>query len=179
MLPTLNTPVRTTMEYSPMGSITTARGEQLDLDALKAQATLPLVKAKQTKTQVKRKVFSKRKPLNVRGFQPAQGEHISHQEPVKIVPDEIPQKSSFSNTGEAKTSADITGVKVKITEGAIARAKARAGIVDDAAAVQAESASEQALGEILGGLETANPNAKSAADAEEKKTTRRSRAKKS
>ena len=161
-----------------MGSITTARGEQLDLDALKAQATLPLVKAKQTKTQVKRKVFSKRKPLNVRGFQPAQGEHIPHQEPAKIVPDEIPHKSSFSKTGEAQTAADITGVKVKVTEGAVARAKARAGIVDDDSSAQAETASEQALGEILGGLEAANPNAQSAADAEEKKTTRRSRAKK-
>jgi hypothetical protein len=162
-----------------MGSITTARGELLDLDGLKAQATLPLVKAKQTKTQVKRKVFSKRKPLNVRGFQPAQGEHILQQEPVKIVPDEIPQKSSFSNTGEAQTAADITGVKVKVTEGAISRAKERAGIVDDDGAMQAEAVSEEALGEILGGLEAANPNAQSAADAEEKKTTRRSRAKKS
>lgn len=162
-----------------MGTITTARGDQLDLDGLKAQATLPLVKAKQTKTQVKKKVFSKRKPLNVRGFQPAQGEHIPHQEPVTIVSDEIPQKSSFSETGEVRTSADITGVKVKVTEGAITRAKARAGVVEDGDAVQAEAASEEALGEILGGLEAANPNAQKAADAEEKKTTRRTRSKKS
>lgn len=162
-----------------MGSITTARGEQLDMDGLKAQATLPLVKAKQTKTQVNKRVFSKRKPLNVRGFQPAQGEHVIEQEAVKIVPDEIPQKASFSKTGEATTSADITGVKVKVTKGAIERAKVRAGITEDGEVTQAETASEEALGEILGGLEAANPNAQSAADEEEKKTTRRSRTKKS
>ncbi len=161
-----------------MGTITTARGEQLDLDALKAQATLPLVKAKQTKTQVKRKVFSKRKPLNVRGFQPAQGEHVIEQEAITLVPDEILQKSSFSKSGEAQTAADITGVRVKVTEGAIARAKARAGVVEDSEAMQAGAASEEALGDILGSLEAANPNAQSVADTEEKKTTRRSRTKK-
>ena len=161
-----------------MGSVTTARGELLDLDGLKAQATLPLVKAKQTKTQVKKHVFSKRKPLNVRGFQPAQGDHVPHQEPAVVVPDELPQRSSFSESGEVQTSADITGVKVKVTKGAIERAKARAGITEDGEAVEAAAASEEALGEILGGLAAANPNAQVAAEEEEKKTTRRSRTKK-
>jgi len=159
-------------------ALTTARGELLDMDALKAQATLPLVKAKQTKTQVKKKTFSKRKPLNVRGFQPAQGEHVPVQEPVKIISDKIPHKSSFSDTGEALTQADITGVKVKVTKGAVERARARAGIMEDGNAMEAAAASEEALGEILGDLEAANPNAQKVADVEEKKTTRRSRAKK-
>ena len=52
------------------GWVTTARGESLNIDALKDAASMPLVKAKQTKTTVPKRDYRTRKPINIRGFQP-------------------------------------------------------------------------------------------------------------
>lgn len=158
----------------PQGWVTTARGEALDLDGLINKANLPLVKEKQTKTQVTRRTVSKRKPLNIRGHQPAQGQHKMAEMPEQVA--EIVEyrkdsegrevyagttlpKSSYAETGEAHTAAEMTGMKVKPTEGAIERAKERAS---GGAPGPVEVANE-ALGEILGDLEESNPNAASAA----------------
>lgn len=169
----------------PRGWVTTARGEALDLDALKNAANLPIAKAKQTKTEVTKRVLP-RKPVNIRGNMPAQGEHkpkLAEVETKKkrIDPEELPQKSAVSETGKVEKLADITGIKVKPTDGAIERAKQRAAKGD----VPPEEAANEALGEILGDLKAAAPNvvdadndevgADVAADTDNKTAKRRTR----
>lgn len=142
------------------GQVTTARGEVLDMDALKDAANLPLVKAKQTKTTVPPRDYKKRQPINVRGFKPAQGEHVPNLEAAeRIDPEEQPQKSAVAESGEVETLADITGVKVKPTKEATARAKARLET-----GVSTDEATTGALSEILSDLETGNPEAIEAAE---------------
>lgn len=150
------------------GYVTTARGESLNMDALKDAANLPLVKSKQTKTEVKKRDYRARKPINVRGFQPGAGEHKVPEMPeavadtvARLNPDEMPVKTSFTDDGEAKSLADVTGVKVTPTKESIARAKARTG-TDTAP----EEAASEVMADILGDLEAANPNAQAAAEAE-------------
>lgn len=152
------------------GHVTTARGESLNLDALKDAANLPIAKAKQTKTEVPKRDYSARKPINVRGFQPGAGEHQVQEMPegvadtvARLNPDEKPMKTSFTEDGEAKSVADVTGIKVKASPEAISRAKARA---QDNGDVAPEEVATAALGDILGDLEKANPNAQAAAEAE-------------
>ena len=162
------------------GWVTTARGEARNMDALKDSANLPLAKAKQTKTEVPKRNYNTRKPINVRGYQPGQGEHKIQEMPegvantvAKLNPDEQPIKSSYADDGEAKSLADVTGVKVKATEGAVKRAKARAN--ED---IAPEEVANEALSGILDELETSNPKAVQAAEAEEtapKKTRSRSK----
>jgi hypothetical protein len=160
------------------GWVTTARGEALNMDALKDSANLPIAKAKQTKTVVPSRDYRSRKPINVRGFQPGAGEHQAQEMPegvantvARLNPDEKPVRAAFPEDGEAKSLADVTGVKVKPTATAVQRAKARAN--DD---IAPEVVATEALTDILGDLEAANPNAQAAAEAEAapKKTRSRS-----
>jgi len=167
------------------GWVTTARGEALNLDALKDSANMPLAKAKQTKTEIPKRDYNTRKPINVRGFQPGQGEHKIQEMPegvaktvAKLNPDEQPIKSAYAEDGEAKSLADVTGVKVKPTEGAVKRAKERAN-----ADIAPEEVSNEVLSEVLSDLENSNPNAQAAAEAAEAEensapTKTRSRSKK-
>jgi len=166
----------------PQGWVTTARGEALNLDALKDAANLPLAKSKQTKTEVPKRDYRSRKPINVRGFQPGQGEHKIQEMPegvattvARLNPNELPIKTSYTDDGEAKSLADVTGVKVKPTAGAIARAKERATENTNAAP---EEVANDALTGILGDLESGNPNARTAADEEAAPKKTRSRSKK-
>ena len=162
------------------GYVTTARGESLNMDALKDAANLPLALSKQTKTEVPKRDYRARKPINVRGYQPGAGEHKVPEMPeavattvAKLNPDEMPVKTSFTEDGEAKSLADVTGVKVKATKAAVERAKVRAG-TDTAP----EEAASEVMQDILGDLEAANPNAQAAAEAEAagpKKTRSRSK----
>ena len=149
----------------PQGWVTTARGEALDLDALKNAANLPIAKAKQTKTTVKKKKFD-RPPINMRGHMPAQGVHKPELKAVeeRIDPETLPQKSSVADDGVVTTEADITGVKVKPTKTAVERAKARAQGGNPA---PVEEVANEALGDILGDLKEAVPNAEIAAAADE------------
>ncbi len=162
------------------GYVTTARGESLNMDALKDAANLPLALAKQTKTEVPKRDYRARKPINVRGFQPSAGEHKVQEMPegvadtvARLNPGEMPIKTSYTDDGEAKTLADVTGVKVKPSPEAIERAKVRAG--SDTAP---EEAASELMGDILGDLEKANPNAQAAAEAEATPKKTRSRSKK-
>lgn len=164
----------------PQGFVTTARGEVLNMDALKDAANLPLVKAKQTKTTVPKRTYP-RPPINIRGNMPAQGDHKPELEEIetktrRIDPETIPQVSAVNDTGVVETSADITGVKVKPTAGAIERAKERSRGGD---VPPPEEVANEALGDILGDLKAANPNAEKAAKADEAPKTTRSRSRKS
>jgi hypothetical protein len=139
------------------------------MDELKDAANMPLAKAKQTKTEIPKRDYRVRKPVNIRGFQPGAGEHKIQDMPkgvaesvVRLNPEEMPVKTSFTESGEAQTLADVTGVKVKPTKEAIERAKARSNTGVDPVDVASE-----ALSDILGDLKAANPNAEAAADAEE------------
>jgi hypothetical protein len=85
----------------------------------------------------------------------------------------MPIKTSYTEDGEAKTLADVTGVKVKPSPEAIERAKVRAG-TDTAP----EEAASEVMQDILGDLEKANPNAQAAAEAEATPKKTRSRSKK-
>lgn len=147
------------------GWVTTARGEALNMDALKDAAKLPIAKAKQTKTEVPKRDYNKRPPLNIRGTMPAQGAHKPNVEEIERVdPETLPQVSATSEDGTVTTEEDITGIKVKTSKSAVARAKKRAAGGDPA---PAEEVANEALGDILGDLATANPNAEIAAAAEE------------
>ena len=150
----------------PQGWVTTARGEALNMDALKDAANLPIAKAKQTKTEVPKRDYNKRKPINMRGHMPAQGKHKPALEAVeeRIDPETLPQKSSVAEDGVVKTEADITGVKVKASKSAVERAKTRAKGGDPA---PVEEVANEALTGILGELSEANPNAEIAAAADE------------
>lgn len=151
----------------PQGWVSTARGESLNMDALKDAANLPIAKSKQTKTTVPKRDYNTRKPINLRGHMPPQGEHKPHLEVVKperIDPDTLPQKSAVAEDGIVKTEADITGVRVKPTKGAVDRAKARAHGGNPA---PVEEVANEALTDILGDLSNAVPNAEIAAVAEE------------
>jgi hypothetical protein len=150
------------------------------MDALKDSANLPLALAKQTKTEVPKRDYRARKPINVRGFQPGVGEHKVQEMPegvadtvARLNPGEMPIKTSYTDDGEAKTLADVTGVKVKPSPEAIERAKVRAG-TDTAP----EEAASEVMQDILGDLEAANPNAQAAAEAEASPKKTRSRSKK-
>lgn len=161
----------------PQGYVTTARGESLNMDALKDSANLPLAKSKQIKTEVPKRDYRARKPINVRGFQPGAGEHKVPEMPeavantvARLNPDEMPVKTSFTEDGEAKSLADVTGVKVKPTKAAVERAKARTG-TDTAP----EEAASEVLAEVLGELEASNPNAQAAAEAEAGTTVKKTR----
>ncbi len=163
----------------PQGWVTTARGEALNIDALKDAANLPLVQKKQTKTEVPKRDYRTRKPINVRGFQPVAGEHQVQEMPegvadtvARLNPDEKPVKTSFTESGEAKTLADVTGVKVTASPEAIKRAKARAS---ENTNVAPEEVATEALDGILGDLEAANPNAQAAADAEDEEKPKKTR----
>lgn len=164
----------------PQGYVTTARGEVLNMDELRDKANLPIAKAKQTKTTVPKRDYRVRKPINIRGFQPGVGEHKIQEMPEDVAktvsrlnPEEMPVKTSYTETGEAESLADVTGVKVKATPEAIQRAKARA----DGNSAPEDVASD-ALTDILGDLEAANPNAQAAADAEEAAPKKRTRSRK-
>lgn len=150
------------------GYVTTARGESLNMDALKDSANLPIALAKQTKTEVPKRDYRARKPINVRGHQPVAGAHKVPEMPeavattvARLNPNDQPIKTSYTDDGEAKSLADVTGVKVKPSPEAIQRAKVRAG-TDTAP----EAAASEVMQGILGDLERANPNAQAAADAE-------------
>jgi hypothetical protein len=158
----------------PQGHVTTARGDILDMDALKNAANMPIVKAKQTKTEVPKRVYD-RKPVNLRGFQPGQGAHVPALEAgvvQHIEPDEQPMVISTTASGIVETLADVTGVKVKPTKEALDRAKARAAADG---MVPPEDVAVAALGDILGDLEKANPNAQTAADEADTPVRSRSR----
>ena len=181
----------------PQGHVTSARGESLNMDELKMKAKLPLALAKQKaqgNTEVKKKVVP-RKPLNVRGHMPAQGEHKMADMPEEVketiqyiedsagegtgrtvAHDTIPPVAATAEGGTAENLADVTGVKVKASPEAIERQKARMGIEDEA---PAEAASNEALSEIMDDLKGGTETAAEAETEEEKPArTRRTRAKK-
>jgi hypothetical protein len=167
----------------PQGYVTTARGEVLNMDALKDAANLPLAKAKQTKTEVPKRDYRVRQPINVRGHQPVAGEHQIQDMPdgvaatvARLNPEEMPVKTSYTESGEATSLADVTGVKIKPSKEAIKRAKKRAG--NEPVGVPIEDVAGAALTDILGDLEAANPNAQAAADAEEATPQKRTRSRK-
>ena len=112
------------------GWVTTARGESLNLDQLITDSKRKL-DAKDENTEVKKRVIKKRKPLNVRGFKPGAGEA-----PAPEMPEQMrekvakrsrksppPRKVAFRDGGVAESYADLTGVKLVPTEGAVQRRK--------------------------------------------------------
>ncbi len=146
---------------SGKGWVTTARGGGLNIDDLIAKSQRPIGLKEENSTIKKREIPGGRKPINVRGFQPAQGE-VRHQDaPAPLVKEKPTHKSAFKAGNEAKSKADLTGIKVKRR----ASTKKPTG--------SAEEAASEALGDIMTGLEASSPNAAAAADQEEKKPTRR------
>ena len=147
------------------GHVMTARGEVLNLDALIAKANAKMVKM--PGSEIKKKKISKRKPLNVRGYSPVSGEakvpqmpenvrhEIENRERQRVAAARAQQHkemaSSYNNEGTAVSIADVTGLKMKVTEAAVLRQKARkqAGVV-------APEASGEALNEILQELSSDN-----------------------
>ena len=169
----------------PSGIYTTARGQVINMDELMDKANLPLIQKKQTKTTVKKR-YDEPKPINVRGFQPQPGAAKTQDVPddvakaaagnIRIDPAEQPIVTSTTESGKAETLADVTGLKVKPSDGAVERAKARAAIIPGG--VPAEEVASKALNEILSDLEVSNPNAIAAADVEDAEGKPRSRSRK-
>ena len=147
------------------GHVTTARGDSLNIDDLIAKSKRP-IGLKEDKSTIKKKTKpGSRKQLNVRGFRPAQGEAKPPESEIQEQPEQkkVPV-SAFNDGKDARSVADMTGIKVE--------KKATTKKPDKPAA---EAASD-ALGDILGTLEETAPNSVAAAEEvekEEKKTTRR------
>ena len=163
------------------GNVTTARGETLNMDELKNKANLPLAKSKQKNSTIKPKVKPK-KALNVRGYVPAQGEHVmapmskeveqriefieSSEGGKTIAHDTIPPIAAHSKTGTAETLADVTAVKVTATPDAIKRKNA------ELAQEEISEESNEALEDILNDLESHEES-----EVKTKETTKRIRKK--
>lgn len=154
----------------PRGWITTARGEQLNIDDLIDKSRRP-PNLKDEKSEIKKKVVARKTPINVRGYKPAQGEA-----PVPELPEGVIQQvdekqkalfgkkkpvSAYREGQEAEKLSDLTGVMVKPTEAAVERRKAQ--IASERG--EAPEGGNEALNEILEELEP------------EKKPTRRTRKK--
>lgn len=139
------------------GWVTTARGESLNLDQLITDAKRP-IDAKDEHTEIKKRVIPKRKPLNVRGFRPGAGEASAPDVPeemrVRIAKKTRkptpPRKVAYREGGVAENYADLTGVKLKPTEGAVQRRKAMLAKANDEPVVE----SKDELGEIMDELDT-------------------------
>lgn len=148
---------------SGKGWVTTARGDGLNIDDLIAKSKRPIGTKEEKSTIKKRKVPGGRKPLNVRGFQPAQGEAktpVREDTTEAPAPQEAPV-AAFNDGKKASSEADITGIKVK------KRATTRKPNVP------AEEAASETLGDIMTGLENGSPNAVNAAESEAKPTRRK------
>ena len=102
--------------------VTTARGEQLNMDDLIAKSRKPL-DYKETKAEVKPRKINRGSPINVmQGYVPGAGEDT----PKEIVPESVVEettskaasskkmKSAFTGE-EARSMADLTGVKIEKT----------------------------------------------------------------
>jgi hypothetical protein len=151
----------------PQGYVTTARGEVINIDELKRSASKALNPVVQPGSEIKRKTVSKRKPLNMRGHVPAQGKAAAPKVPESLarkadehtnIPnpaiDNRPVKSGYAEDGEARTLADLTGVKVDQRE----YVKRKGGQVQRGPVDQLEQQANEALGDILQDLAEANPN---------------------
>ncbi len=141
------------------GWVTTARGESLNLDQLITDAKRP-PGLKDENTEIKKRKIAKPRQLNVRRFKPGAGTAK-----VPEVPDEMkeqleartrkvsqqPRKVAYREGGVAETYADLTGVKLKKTEQAIARRKARMAKEQDKQPDEQQAAPDDndALNEIM------------------------------
>jgi len=148
---------------SGKGWVTTARGEGLNIDDLIAKSKRP-IGVKEEKSTVKKQKVPGKTPINVRGFQPAQGESKPHEASKAPAVETTPvAKAAFNDGKDASSQADLTGIKVK------KRVSTRKPTGT------AEEAASDALGDIITGLEDGNPNAVVAAEQEEKPTRRRTK----
>ncbi len=137
---------------SGKGWVTTARGESLDIDNLIAKSKRP-IGTKEEKTEIKkRKIPGSKTPINIRGFQPAQGnssppvvETVAQKE-IKDTP-----ISSYNDGKKAKSASDLTGIKVRKRS----TTKKPTGTAADA--------SNAVLDDITSSLESGTPNAVKAA----------------
>jgi len=148
---------------SGKGWVTTARGEGLNIDDLIAKSKRPIGVMEEKSTVKKQKVPGKT-PINVRGFQPAQGEAKPQEAAQAPAVEAAPApKAAFNDGNDASSQADLTGIKVKKR----VSTKKPTGTAVDAAS--------STLGDIMTGLEDGNPNAVAAAEQEEKPTRRRTK----
>lgn len=138
------------------GIITTARGNSLNLDMLIEQAKRPLG-MKESKSEIKKTPVPKRRPVNVRGFVPAQGEAE-----IPEVPEDIKEelakreaakvKSSYrrADGGKAQSMADLTGIRLD---------KPKYLKKEDLEGKKPTEQAEETLNDILGDLNASHSNA--------------------
>lgn len=156
---------------SGKGIVYTARGESLNLDMLIEQAKRP-IGLKEAASEITKREVPKRTPINVRAFAPKAGDAKVPEVP-KEIQDELakakqqsakPMKSAYrrADGGAAQSVADLTGVR-------ISEPKHVKPVQDGEEGVDPKTYAEQvALGQILNELEVSNPNAKKAADVQER-----------
>lgn len=142
----------------------TARGDVIDMDEMKANAQRALHPVVQPGSTIEKKVVSKRPPLNMRGHMTAQGKaaptvpegtETAKVDPERINPEAIPPKTSFTEDGEARSLADMTGIKVNQKE----YVERMGGKVQRGDVQELENQATEALGDILNDLADSNPNA--------------------
>ena len=145
----------------PKGFVTTARGENLNLDELIAKSRRP-PGLKEANSEIKKRPDpAKRKPINVRGFQPAQGtaqvrrpEHVERKE--EAIEDTVPVSEVKNET----PLADLTNIKVE---------KKPTTKKPDGSATEAAS---ETLNEIMGDLKPNQAQYDAAAKQVEEEETR-------
>lgn len=122
------------------GMVTTARGQVINMDALKEASSRPL--SSPNKHDIKKaKAPKQTKALNVRGYMPAQGSAKPPELPEEIKETLAERKKTDSPVTKTKTMADLTGVRVDKPK----RIKSRPE--------NPEQASNEVLSEILNDLE--------------------------
>lgn len=123
--------------------ITTARGQVINMDALKESSSRPL--SSPNKNDIRKTQQKKPRALNVRGYMPSQGKATPPE-----LPDEIKEtlaardriaKNPNASQYKTKTMADITGVRIDKPK----RHKSKTA--------NPEQASNEVLSEILSDLE--------------------------
>lgn len=163
----------------PQGFVTSARGEIVNMDDLKRKSSQALNPVVQPGSQVTPKKV-RRKPLNMRGHVPAQGKAPVPQVPDKLARkadentntpnpliDNRPVKSGYTEDGEARTVADMTGVKVDQKK----YVERMGGKVERAPADQLEVQAGEALQDILQDLASATPNREIMEEVERREAT--------
>ena len=141
------------------GWVTSARGQEINMDDLKMQAERP-IGFKEAKSEVKPKApLSKRTPVNIRGFVPAPGEAKVPEMPPEISgmleirkDRKIPVRPS-----KVQSMADIT--RIKVSDAKFIKGKSENG---------ARAASEDVLSNIMGDLNQDAPILVKAAEDDER-----------
>ncbi len=167
------------------GWVTTARGESLNIDQLITNAKRP-PGLKEENTEIKKRKIVKRRAINVRGFKPGVGEaeppemSAEMKEQMEARNKRVPapvQKVAYREGGVAESYADLTGVKLKVTEEAKQRQKARIAKELDKRPDELDAEKDETFDEIMEDLSAHDADVEPEKPAPRRRTRKKTTAK--